>query len=269
MLKFALVALLPELVRPVTEHGVVGRAFARGLASLTCHDPRQHAADRHRTVDDRSYGGGPGMVLKYAPMAAAIREAMADLPPGSRRLVLAAHGRRFDQAQAAALAASPGVLLVAGRYEGLDERLVEAFELEPVSLGDYVLSGGELAAAVIIDGCVRLLPGALGDEASAMQDSFVAGLLDCPHYTRPERIEGREVPQVLLGGDHAAVRRWRLRASLARTLAWRPELLVDQVLDAEQRALLEEVRREADAAREGHGIQGPRRPAGEDDEQAD
>lgn len=269
MLKFALVALLPELVRPVTGHGVVGRAFARGLAALSCHDPREQATDRHRTVDDRPYGGGPGMVLKYAPMAAAIREADAALPAGSRRVVLAAHGRRFDQALAAELAAAPGVLLVAGRYEGMDERLVDAFGLEPVSLGDYVLSGGELAAAVIIDACVRLLPGALGDEDSAAQDSFAHGLLDCPHFTRPEVIEGREVPQVLLGGDHAAVRHWRMRASLARTLAWRPELLAGRTLDAEQRALLEEVRREAEASRMDHGMQGPRRPAGEDDEQAD
>lgn len=256
MLRFAVVALLPELVEPVTRFGVVGRAFERGLVAMACFNPREQASDRHRTVDDRPYGGGPGMVLKYAPMAAAIEAALAALPAGCPRLVMAAHGRRFDQAQAARLAQGPGALLVTGRYEGLDERLIEAYGLEPVSLGDYVLSGGELAAAAIIDATCRLLPGALGDEDSAQQDSFVGGLLDWPHFTRPEEIAGRRVPQVLLEGDHEAIRRWRHEQALARTQRWRPELL-------------EEVRRAATTAtRKVNGNQGPPGPVdGEDDEQ--
>ena len=239
-LAVGVVALLPELVAPVASFGVVGRAFERGQATLSLHNPRDHATDRHRTVDDRPYGGGPGMVLRYEPVAAAIREARAQLPPGSRQLVLAAHGRRFDQALAAELALAPGVLMVAGRYEGLDERLVEAFELEAVSLGDFVLSGGELAAAAMIDAMVRLLPGVLGDADSAVQDSFVAGLIDCPHYTRPERVEGRSVPRVLLDGNHDAIRRWRLASALERTRTWRPELLATRELSVEERALLDE-----------------------------
>jgi tRNA (guanine37-N1)-methyltransferase len=270
VLRFAVVALLPELLLPVTQVGVVGRAFQRGQAGLACFSPRDYAQDRHRTVDDRPYGGGPGMVLKYAPVAAAVRAAAASLPEGSRRLVMAAHGRRFDQAQAGQLAQAQGVLLVAGRYEGMDERLVEAFGLEPVSLGDYVLSGGELAAAAIVDATTRLLPGVLGDGMSAQQDSYMEGLLDCPHYTRPESIEGRQVPEVLLTGDHEAIRRWRLKRALDRTLHWRPELLAGRTLEGEQRELLDEVRREARACRHVNETQGRDGPAdGEDDEQID
>lgn len=243
---FGVVALLPELVQPVAAHGVVGRAFERGLATLSLYNPRDHATDRHRTVDDRPYGGGPGMVLRYEPVAAAIRDAQAALPPGSRQLVLAAHGTRFDQGLAAELATAPGVLMVAGRYEGLDERLVDAFALEPVSLGDFVLSGGELAAAAMIDATVRLLPGALGDADSAAQDSYTAGLLDCPHYTRPERVEGRRVPRVLLEGNHEAIRRWRLASALARTRDFRPALLAERGLNDEERGLLDGFSAEAE-----------------------
>lgn len=211
MLRFAVVALLPELVEPVTRFGVVGRAFERGLVAMECFNPREQASDRHRTVDDRPYGGGPGMVLKYPPVRDAIQALRRELPAGTREIVLTAQGRLLDQTYAQALAEAPGLLLVAGRYEGLDERILEGEVAEEVSIGDYVLSGGELAAAVVIDAVVRLLPGVLGHEESASADSFAAGLLDCPHYTRPEQVDGMGVPPVLLTGDHEAVRRWRLQ----------------------------------------------------------
>ena len=230
-------ALLPELVRPVCEHGIVGRALDKGLVAVDFTNPRDFAHDRHRTVDDRPYGGGPGMVLKYEPLRDAIRAARSKLPPGSKTVLLAPHGRVLDQAYARQLSAGDGLLLVAGRYEGLDERAsVEVNEV--LSLGDYVLSGGELAAAVVIDALVRLLPGALGHDASASEDSFWDGLLDYPHYTRPETVDGLAVPDVLLGGNHEAIRRWRLQQALGRTWLRRPDLLAGRQLNEEERALL-------------------------------
>jgi tRNA (guanine37-N1)-methyltransferase len=248
MYRFGVISLFPELVAPVMELGVVGRAHERGLVALTQLSPREFTTDRHRTVDDRPYGGGPGMVLKYEPLRDAVRALRQQLPPGCREYVLAAQGRPFDQALARELAAAPGLLLVCGRYEGIDERFTEAEVPAELSLGDYVLSGGELAAAVVIDAVTRLLPGVLGDESSAVEDSFTAGLLDCPQYTRPELADGRRVPEVLLGGDHAAVRRWRLQQALGRTWRKRPELLAQRELSEEEQRLL------AEYTAEWHGL---------------
>ena len=240
MYRFGVVALFPELVAPVMEFGVVGRAAERGLVALEQSSPRDFTTDRHRTVDDRPYGGGPGMVLKYEPLRDAVRALRQRLPQGSREFVLTAQGRPFDQALARELAAAPGLLLVCGRYEGIDERFTERLVRDELSLGDYVLSGGELAAAVVIDAVTRLLPGVLGDEASHVEDSFTAGLLDCPQYTRPERADDAQVPDVLLGGDHEAIRRWRLKQALGRTWLRRPELLQKRQLSDEERQLLAE-----------------------------
>lgn len=234
------VTLFPEAVEVLGRFGVVGRAVERGLLTLGTTDPRGFARDVHRTVDDRPYGGGPGMVMKVEPLRSAIRAARAGLPAGCRTVVLGPQGRVFDQAVAREYATLPGLLLVAGRYEGLDERLIRLEADEELTVGDYVLSGGELPAMVVADAVARLLPGVLGDEASAEQDSFVDGLLDCPHYTRPEAVGGLVVPPVLLSGDHAAIRRWRLKQSLGRTWERRPELLDRRGLSGEERALLEE-----------------------------
>ena len=240
MYRFGVVSLFPELVAPVMQFGVVWRAAERGLVALEQTSPREFATDRHRTVDDRPYGGGPGMVLKYEPLRDAVRALRQRLPEGCREFVLTAQGRPFDQALARELAAAPGVLLVCGRYEGIDERFTDAEVTAELSLGDYVLSGGELAAAVIIDSVTRLLPGVLGDANSHVEDSFTAGLLDCPQYTRPERADDARVPEVLLGGDHEAIRRWRLKQALGRTWLRRPELLAKRQLSDEERQLLAE-----------------------------
>jgi len=244
MYSFGVVSLFPELVTPVVQAGVVGRAAERGLVRLEQVSPRDFTADRHRTVDDRPYGGGPGMVLKYEPLRDAVRSLRKRMPAGSREFVLTAQGRPFDQALARELAAAPGLLLVCGRYEGIDERFTEAEVGVELSLGDYVLSGGELAAAVVIDAVTRLLPGVLGDESSHVEDSFTAGLLDCAQYTRPEIVDGRSVPAVLLGGDHEAIRRWRLKQALGRTWLKRPELLAGRALTAEEETVLTEFKAE-------------------------
>jgi tRNA (guanine37-N1)-methyltransferase len=238
--EIGVVSLFPELVDSVTRVGVVGRAFEDGKLELRHSSPREFTSDRHRTVDDRPYGGGPGMVLKYAPVRDAVRALRRELPSGSREIVLSAQGRVLDQAYAQELAAAPGLLLVAARYEGLDERIMLGEVSEELSLGDYVLTGGELAAAVVIDVVARLLPGVLGHEDSAAEDSFMQGLLDYPHYTRPEAIDGMDVPPVLLAGDHGAVRRWRLQQALGRTWLRRPELLRGRQLTGEERGLLEQ-----------------------------
>jgi len=240
MYRIGVISLLPELVAPVMETGVVGRAAERGLVALEQLSPREFTTDRHRTVDDRPYGGGPGMVLKYEPLRDAVHELRRRLPAGCREFVLTAQGRPFDQALARELAGAPGLLLVCGRYEGIDERFTEAVIGTELSLGDYVLSGGELAAAVVIDAVTRLLPGVLGDECSHVEDSFTGCLLDCPQYTRPEVADERRVPQVLLGGDHEAIRRWRLKQALGRTWLRRPELLEKRQLTHDERKLLEE-----------------------------
>ena len=240
MYRFGVVSLFPELVAPVMDFGVVGRAAERGLVTLEHVSPRDFTTDRHRTVDDRPYGGGPGMVLKYEPLRDAVRALRGRLPPNCREFVLTAQGRPFEQRLARELAEAPALLLVCGRYEGIDERFTELEVAAELSLGDYVLSGGELAAAVVIDAVTRLLPGVLGDETSHVEDSFTAGLLDCPQYTRPEVADERQVPEVLLGGDHEAIRRWRLKQALGRTWLRRPELLAKRQLADEERQLLAE-----------------------------
>lgn len=234
------VTLFPEMVAAGTGFGVCGRAIQRGLVRLGTVNPRDYTCDVHRTVDDRPYGGGPGMVLKAEPFQAAISVARERVLAGSPVVFLTPQGRRFDQRTAREFAALPGLILVAGRYEGFDERLLEAEADDEVSLGDFVISGGEVAAAAIIDAVVRLLPGALGDEQSAEQDSFADGLLDCPHYTRPDTLGGRHVPKVLREGDHEAIRRWRLKQALGRTSERRPDLLARRELTAEEQELLDE-----------------------------
>ena len=252
-MRFEVVTLFPELVRAYLEVGVVGRATARGLLQVGTVDPRAFTSDVHRTVDDRPYGGGPGMVMKPEPLAAAIRSAVARVPEGSPVIALGACGRPFDQQTAARLAKLPGAVLVAGRYEGVDQRVLDALADEELSVGDYVLSGGELPALVVVDAVARLLPGVLGHEDSAEQDSFSDGLLDWPHYTRPAEWEGRAVPEVLQAGNHQAIRRWRMKQALGRTWQTRPELLRERRLDSEEQGLLEEYCAEA-------GVEPPRRP---------
>ena len=239
-----IVSLFPEMVRTVAEYGVVGRASKRGLLSVNCVNPRDHAPDAHRTVDDRPYGGGPGMVMKYAPLAESSQTVQALLPENCPVICLSPQGKVFDQAMAKRYAAMPGLVLVAGRYEGIDERLIESYVDEEVSLGDFVLSGGEIAAMALVDAVVRLLPGVLGDAESAQQDSFMEGLLDCPHYTRPELIDGRQVPEVLLSGDHARIAAWRKKEALGRTYVRRRDLVDRLNLSEEQRGLLDEYLRE-------------------------
>jgi tRNA (guanine37-N1)-methyltransferase len=238
-MQIEIVTLFPRMIEQALEYGVLGRALARGLLRVGTEDPRAHTSDVHRTVDDRPYGGGPGMVLKAQPLLAALRAAQGRLPAGSPRVYLSAQGERFTQRTAAELARLPGLLLLAGRYEGIDERVVELGIDRELSVGDYVLSGGELPALSVIDALVRLLPGALNDERSSVEDSFAHGLLDWPHYTRPEVFEGRAVPPVLLSGDHADIHRWRWRQALVRTLTRRPELLSGAQLGEAQRALME------------------------------
>jgi tRNA (guanine37-N1)-methyltransferase len=240
VLRVEVVTLFPELIREHLRYGVVGRALERGLVDVNAVDPRAWATDVHRTVDDRPYGGGPGMVLKVEPLATAIRSAAERLPAGSPRIYLGADGRPFTQRDAERLASGPGMLLLAGRYEGVDQRLLDTEVDESLSIGDYVVSGGELPALVVIDAVTRLVPGALGDEASAEQDSFSNGLLDWPHYTRPEEWRGLRVPQVLLGGHHGDIARWRLQQALGRTWERRPDLIRARGLESGERRLLEE-----------------------------
>lgn len=245
------ITLFPDFVRQVGECGVTGRAVQRELLQLHTWNPRDYTHDRHRTVDDRPYGGGPGMVMRYEPLRDAIRE-VRSASPQARVMYLSPQGRQLDQAAVRELAARPGLILVAGRYEGIDERLLAREIDEEWSIGDYVLSGGELAAMVMIDAVARLQPGALGDEDSAAQDSFSAGLLDCPHYTRPETVDGMTVPAVLLGGNHSDIERWRAKQALLRTWRRRPELLERLQLNQEQQALLEETLRELEYGQDGH-----------------
>jgi len=246
--RIVVVTLFPELVTQALAFGVLGRAVARDVLTVETIDPRQFATDLHRTVDDRPYGGGPGMVMKAEPLRQAVELAVLRVPD-ARRVYLAADGRPVDQARVAALARLPGLVLVAGRYEGVDERFVECCIDETLSVGDLVLSGGELPALMLIDAMARLLPGTLGCAESAEHESFTTGLLDWPHYTRPEVWEGRPVPPVLLGGNHAEIERWRRRQALGRTRARRPDLLDAREVTREERRLLEEYAAEQDATR--------------------
>jgi tRNA (guanine37-N1)-methyltransferase len=239
-MRIEVVTLFPDMIREALAYGVIGRAIGRALVSVGTEDPRSHTHDIHRTVDDRPYGGGPGMLMKPEPLCAAIRAAQARVPAGSLRVAFSAQGEVLATPRLAALSALPGLVLVAGRYEGIDERaLATQIDLE-LSLGDYVLSGGELPALTLIDAIVRRLPGVLGDERSSIEESFAEGWLEGPQYTRPEVFEGRAVPAVLLSGDHAAIRRWRLKQALGRTWQRRPELLAGRELTSEQAKLLEE-----------------------------
>lgn len=238
------VTLFPESVTTLLQFGVTGRAVERGLLQVGTSNPRDHATDKHKTVDDRPYGGGPGMVMKVETLRAAIHAARTKAGAGAKVIYLSPQGRKLDQAAVRELMKAPALVLVAGRYEGVDERLLETEVDEEWSIGDYVLSGGELPALVMIDALARLIPGALNDGESAAQDSFENGLLDCPHYTRPEVLDGMKVPEVLLSGDHAAIRRWRMRQMLGRTWQRRPDLLEGLELNAEQKKLLEDFIRE-------------------------
>lgn len=243
-MRIALVSLFPEMFAAVSEHGVSGRAVRDGLVELSHHNPRDYTVDVHHTVDDRPYGGGPGMLMKIDPLRQAIAAAREAAGEGAKVLYLSPQGRRLDQPAVLELAAQAGMVLVAGRYEGVDERLIEAEVDEELSIGDYVLSGGELAAMVVVDAVTRQLPGALGHAASAAEDSFANGLLDCPHYTRPELYEGRAVPDVLLSGNHEEIRRWRLKQALGRTYERRPDLLRDRAMTPEEETLLADYLRE-------------------------
>lgn len=238
------VSLFPEMFEAITGHGVTGRAVSQGKVALEFWNPRDYASDRHRTVDDRPYGGGPGMLMKVDTLRAAIhaarKRALEATGQRPRVIYLSPQGRRLDQPGAQELASGPPLIVVAGRYEGIDERIVESDIDEEWSIGDYVLSGGELPAMVLIDTAARLVPGVLGHQDSAVEDSFNAGLLDCPHYTRPEEIDGRRVPEVLLSGNHGEIQRWRLKQSLGRTWLRRPDLLEGRTLSAEQQRLLAE-----------------------------
>jgi tRNA (guanine37-N1)-methyltransferase len=248
--KIVVITLFPELVEQALAFGVLGRAVERGVLAVETVNPRQFVTDVHKTVDDRPYGGGPGMVLKAEPLRLAMQDAMRRVPM-ARRILLAADGVPVTQRKVAELAQRAELVLVAGRYEGVDERFVDACTDESLSVGDVVLSGGELPALMVIDAVARLLPGTLGDAESAVQESFTDGWLDWPHYTRPETWEGRAVPPVLLGGNHAAIGRWRRKQALGRTWQRRPDLLAERDLSNEERRLLDEYLAEQDATRYG------------------
>ncbi|NIG98694.1 MAG: tRNA (guanosine(37)-N1)-methyltransferase TrmD [Serratia symbiotica] len=234
------VSLFPEMFRAITDYGVTGRAVKSGLLSVQCWSPRDFTYDRHRTVDDRPYGGGPGMLMMVQPLREAIDAAKTAAGEGAKAIYLSPQGRKLDQTGVCELAANQKMILVCGRYEGIDERVIQTEIDEEWSSGDYVLSGGELPAMTLIDSVARFIPGVLGHQASAEKDSFADGLLDCPHYTRPEVLAGMEVPPVLLSGNHVEIRRWRLKQSLGRTWLRRPELLECLALTDEQAVLLAE-----------------------------
>lgn len=232
------VSLFPEMFRAVSDYGVTGRAVKDGLLTFESWNPRDFTRDKHRTVDDRPYGGGPGMLMMVQPLRDAIAAARAAAGEEAKVIYLSPQGRKLDQQGVCELAQQDKLILVAGRYEGVDERVIEADIDEEWSVGDYVLSGGELPAMVLIDAVARMVPGVLGDMASAEQDSFSEGLLDHPHYTRPEQLEGMAVPDVLLSGNHADIARWRMQQALGRTWLRRPELLNNLALTDEQEQLL-------------------------------
>lgn len=239
MYQLDVITLFPEMFTAVTEHGVISRAVNDDLIGFRSWNPRDYTQDRHKTVDDRSYGGGPGMVMMYEPVCSAIAKAK-QAQPDSKVIYLSPQGRRLDQAGVKDLSERSGMILVSGRYEGIDQRIIDAEVDEEWSIGDYVLSGGELAAMVMIDSVCRTLPGVLGHEDSANEDSFVDGLLDYPHYTRPENLDGHAVPEVLLSGNHEGIRQWRLKQALGKTWQCRPDLIKSVELNDEQRRLLQE-----------------------------
>lgn len=239
-MRIDVVSLFPQMFDAVSQHGITRRAVERGIVELGIWNPRDYTHDKHRTVDDRPYGGGPGMLMKVQPLRDALHDARKQSDGKAHVVYLSPQGRPLTQKGVKELAGHEHLVLIAGRYEGVDERFIEAEVDEEWSIGDYVLSGGELGAMVIIDTVTRLLPGALGHEDSAEQDSFSEGLLDCPHYTRPEVFEEKTVPAVLLSGDHQAIARWREKQSLGRTWLRRPELLAAMELSDSQQDLLQE-----------------------------
>lgn len=237
---FGVVTLFPDMFRALTDYGISGRAVKQEKVSIQCWNPRDFAHDNYQTVDDRPYGGGPGMLMKVQPLQDAIAAAKAVAGDQAKVIYLSPQGRKLDQQGARQLARQEKLILVAGRYEGIDERLIDNEIDEEWSIGDFVLSGGEMAAMTMMDAVIRLLPDVLGHDESAQQDSFSDGLLDCPHYTRPEVYEGQSVPDVLLSGNHEKIRQWRLKQSLARTWQRRPDLLDALELTSEQQTLLAE-----------------------------
>ena len=243
-MRIEVVTLFPEMFSALSDNGVTGRAIQKGLVQLGMINPRDYTEDRHNTVDDRPYGGGPGMVMMVEPLRKAIAEARKEVSKQAKVIYLSPQGRKLDQEGLRTLASYEDMILLCGRYEGIDERLIASEVDEEWSIGDYVLSGGELAAMVLIDGVTRLIPGALGHEDSAQQDSFMNGLLDTPHYTRPEIFDGMAVPDVLLSGHHQNIERWRLKQALGRTWLRRPEMLERLTLDQAQKDLLAEFIRE-------------------------
>jgi tRNA (guanine37-N1)-methyltransferase len=256
-MRIDVVTLFPEMIGHAAKFGVTGRALERGLWRLATWNPRDFATDNYRTVDDRPYGGGPGMVMLGEPLGKALAAARAAQQAagyaGSRTVYLTPAGAPLTHARVAALAAAAdgtAYVLIAGRYEGIDERWLAREVDEEIAVGDFVVSGGELPALMLVDAIARQRPGVLNDAESAAQDSFVAGLLDCPHYTRPEDDRGARVPEVLLSGNHAAIRRWRLKQALGRTWQRRPDLLQGRALSKEEQALLAEYQREAQAAQQ-------------------
>ena len=243
-MKFDIVTIFPSMIEAGLGEGVVSRGVERGLLDVAVHDLRRWTTDRHRTVDDVPYGGGPGMVMKAEPLMRAVEDIRATRGVPDSVVLLSPQGRTFTQGEAERLTRLEHIVLLCGRYEGMDERVRDMVATEEISIGDYVLSGGELAALVVVDAVSRLVPGVVGDEQSVAQDSFTRGLLDYPHYTRPAEIAGHRVPDVLLSGHHGDVRRWRRKAALMRTLERRPDLIASAALDDEERAMLDEIQRE-------------------------
>ena len=239
-----IITLFPEMFKAITEFGVTGRAVKHNLLQVRCYNPRDFTHDKHKTVDDRPYGGGPGMLMMVQPLRDAIHSAKADAGDGVKVIYLSPQGRKLEQAGVKELSLNSKMILVCGRYEGIDERLIQSEIDEEWSVGDYVLTGGELPAMTLIDAVARFIPGVLGKQESAQEDSFAEGLLDCPHYTRPEVLDGLTVPPVLMSGNHAEIRKWRLKQSLERTWLRRPELLESLALTDEQRKLLQLVQAE-------------------------
>lgn len=238
------ISLFPEMFKAITEYGVTGRAVKQSLLQVQCWNPRDFTHDKHKTVDDRPYGGGPGMLMMVQPLKDAIDSAKEVAGEGVKVIYLSPQGRKLDQQGVEELAQNQKLILLCGRYEGIDERLIETVVDEEWSVGDYVLTGGELPAMTLIDAVARFIPGVLGKQASAEEDSFADGLLDCPHYTRPEVLDGLTVPSVLMSGHHEEIRKWRLKQSLLRTWLRRPELLESLALTDEQRKLLQQVQAE-------------------------
>jgi len=243
------ITLFPGMFDAITDYGVTSRAVKKGLLAVSCWNPRDYTEDRHRTVDDRPYGGGPGMVMKTGPLEKTLDDICEQQAIKKKVIYLSPQGQTFDHSMAKELSSLPGFVLLSGRYEGVDERFLDDRVDHEVSIGDFVLTGGELAAMLIIDAVARQIPGVLGNEVSAEEDSFVEGLLDCPHYTRPETYKGQKVPEVLLSGNHAAIRNWRLKQSLGRTWLRRPDLLDKVDLDEGQEKLLNEFKQEHESRR--------------------